>query len=419
MNVTLDFGTQGLPVTIDPANAAVLTTKVPPVLADPAARIAEVLEHPLGCSPFSLLAGNKQRACIVVSDKTRPVPNDLLLPPMLAVLNANKIETTILVACGMHSPTTGNDLVNILGREVAGRYKIINHDGSDESCLVNLGRSRQGVDVLINRHYHQADFNILTGFVEPHFMAGFSGGRKSVCPGIAGKETMKYFHGPYLLESPHARAGQLENNPVHAFCLEAAEMAGADFILNVTLDRSKRITGVFGGDLKKAHSEGCAFCRRHSSITVKRTADIVVTTGGGFPLDQDFYQTVKGMAGALDIIKQDGTIVIASQCSRGVGSENFKKLLLELDDYDKFIRMISQKDFFVIDQWEVEKLVHILKKVDVVLVSEGISADEAVRCHVGWAASVEQALDGARLKHGRGATVAVIPEGPFVMPEIG
>ncbi|MDD5675172.1 MAG: nickel-dependent lactate racemase, partial [Chitinivibrionales bacterium] len=333
MKIKMDFGKQGLSADLKAADFTILELAEAPKLADAARSIAEALKQPIGCAAFQSLARNKKRACIVVSDKTRPVPNKIILPPLLEILDAEGVSTTILIACGMHTPTTGCDLEEILGQSIIDRYTIINHDGGDVSALVNLGASSHGVDVLVNRYYMEADLKILTGFIEPHFMAGFSGGRKAICPGIMGEQTMKFAHSPTVLESPNAMSGVLANNPVHAFFLEAAGMAGCDFIVNVTLNREKQITGVFCGNMEQAHAAGAAFCLQHSRATIKKAADIVITSNGGYPLDQDFYQTVKGMVSCLDVLKQGGTIIIASECCRGVGSDHFKKLLFEMTDY--------------------------------------------------------------------------------------
>ena len=420
MITRLDYEKKGLEITVPDAH--LLTVGFPadqPPVESVSEQVTRSLREPIGSLPLLELCRGKKTACIVVSDKTRPVPNKLLLPPILAVLDSMNIRASILIACGMHSPTEGAELEALLGPWTMGRCEIINHRGDDEAVLVNLGKSLGGADILINRRYIEADLRILTGFIEPHFMAGFSGGRKAVCPGIAGERTMRYAHSPELLESPGASAGVIDGNPLHEFLLEAARLAGVDFIVNVTLDRDKKITGIFSGDLEAAHREGAAFCAKQSRVNLPAEADIVVTSNGGFPLDQDLYQTVKGMVSALPAVKQGGTIVIASACNKGIGSENFREMLFEMKDGPSFLAMLRSPGFFRVDQWEVEEMVKVLRKARVSLYTEGISKEDQRRCHVLPLDSVEHGINEALGRHGPGATIAVLPSGPYQMPCVG
>ncbi len=416
MRIKLDYGKSGLQVELPDRNLlSIATPKTETGIANPDQAIRQKLLAPTGSLPFAELCRARKRACIVVSDKTRPVPNKVLLPPLLEVLDQAGVMTTILIACGMHTPTEGADLDALLGPEIVKKREIINHLGEIDSELVSVGRSSEGVEIQINRHYVESDLRILTGFIEPHFMAGFSGGRKAVCPGLAGVSTMQYAHSPDLLESPFASAGVMENNPFHRFALEAARLAGVDFILNVTINRSKEITGVFAGDLDLAHRQGVEFCRKQSQAKLKREADIVVTSNGGFPLDQDLYQTVKGMVCALPAVRQGGTILIASECSRGIGSEDFRKMLVEMKDPDSFIAHISKPGNFRVDQWEVEELVKAMRKAKVKVCTTGVPADELRQCHVEPVESVEKGIAACLAEYGKDATVNVIPSGPYTL----
>jgi nickel-dependent lactate racemase len=421
MKTRLDYGTEGLEITIPDKNllAIGLGVEEPPV--EPVSELVKKsLFNPIGSLPLPELCRNKKTACIVVSDKTRPVPNAILLPPILDLLDQMNISTTILIACGMHTPTEGAELEALLGPKVFGRCEIINHFGDDESMLVNIGKTRSStdVDIFINRRYIEADLRILTGFIEPHFMAGFSGGRKAVVPGIAGVQTMRYAHSPKLLESPMSTVGVLDGNPLHEFLLEAARLAGVDFIVNVTLNREKKITGIFSGDLEAAHRAGASFCAGQSIVSIPAQADIVVTSNGGFPLDQDFYQTVKGMVSALPAVKPDGTIIIASACSKGIGSSHFREMLFAMKDGSSFLDMICSPGFFRVDQWEVEELVKVLRKARVSLFTDGIPREELQRCHVLALDSVEQGISEALGRHGQNATITVLPSGPYQIPVI-
>jgi lactate racemase len=419
MNISIDHGKRGLTVSIPEKNLlTVAKLKDEPPLPDPGKTLLTMLLDPIGSSPFPEICKGRKAACVVVSDKTRPVPNVVLLPPLLATLDAMNIQTTILVACGMHSPTEGTDLDEILGKDIASGYKIVNHRGDDERELSVLGKSKKGFAIAINRHYAEADLRILTGFIEPHFMAGFSGGRKAVCPGICGTQTMRYAHSAELMSSPLSAAGIIDNNPFHEFSLEVARRAGVDFIVNVVLNRSKEITGIFAGDLDKAHMAGVAFCRKQASVSVPAEADIVVTSNGGHPLDQDFYQTVKGMVSALPAVKRGGTIIIASECKKGLGSDEFRDMLLSMKTPDSFTDMINKPGFFRVDQWEVQQLVKALSKVKVKVACSCIAAEDLRRCHVEPADSVESAIRESIREYGPSAKITVIPSGPYVIPRV-
>jgi nickel-dependent lactate racemase len=420
MKIRLDYGTDGLEVSIPDRNIfAIGSGAEGSAIESVDEQLRKSLLNPIGSLPLPELCRNKKTACIVVSDKTRPVPNALILPPILDLLEQMNITTTILIACGMHTPTVGAELEALLGPAVMGRCEIINHIGDDQFILVNLGKCPgTDVDLFINRRYIEADLRILTGFIEPHFMAGFSGGRKAVVPGIAGVQTMRYAHSPELLESPLSTVGVLDGNPMHEFILKAARFAGVDFIVNVTLNRDKKITGIFSGDLDAAHRAGTAFCAQQSRVSIPGEADIVVTSNGGFPLDQDLYQTVKGMVSALPAVKPGGTIVIASACSKGIGSAHFCEMLFDMKNSTSFIDMISKTGFFRVDQWEVEELVKVLRKARISLYTGGISRDELLRCHVLPVDSVEQGICEALGRYGQDATITVLPSGPYQVPVI-
>ncbi len=419
MKILLDYGTKGIEADVPDENLLTIARqKDESVLDNPQAVLKQSLIKPIGSKPFADLCKGRSTACIVVSDKTRPVPNTIILPPLLEVLDRRRISTTILVACGMHTPTEGKVLEDMLGRDIVSKYRIVNHLGENEGELKRLGLSRNGTPVVVNRHYVEADLRIVTGFIEPHFMAGFSGGRKAICPGISGAETMKYAHSPELMGAPCSSSGVIAGNPFHEFSLEVAKMARVDFMVNVTLRRDKKITGIFAGDLEKAHAEGVAFCNSQSRVAVPAEADIVLTTNAGYPLDQDFYQTVKGMVCALPAVRKDGTIVIASECSRGIGSDIFRDMLFEMRDADSFMAMIQKPGFFRIDQWEVQELIKTLEKVDVKMYSTGIPTEDLRKCHVDPIPSVEQGIGEALAKHGKNARITVIPSGPYVIPYV-
>src|SRR5262245_20595451 len=337
MQLTLDYGKTGLSVTLpaDRMIAPPLAIRDVAPLPDPAAALEAALKNPTGSRPLSEIAKGKKTACVVVCDITRPVPNSLLLPPIFRTIEAAGVPRTgitILVATGLHRPNEGAELVELVGEEVAKNYRCENHHGKVKEEHDYLGTTPNGVPAWIDRRYTQAELKITTGLIEPHLMAGYSGGRKVICPGIAGLETVKVWHGPKFLEHPKADCGIVEGNPVHEENTRIAKMAGCDFIVNVCIDGKRRVTGLWAGDMVGAWEAGVQFCREVVKAGVPRPADVVVTSCAGYPLDTTWYQAVKGLTGALPIVKQGGTIVLAASLSEGLGSPEFQKLVRDNPD---------------------------------------------------------------------------------------
>ncbi|MDW8368024.1 MAG: nickel-dependent lactate racemase, partial [Abditibacteriales bacterium] len=291
-----------------------------------------------------------------------------------------------------------------------------NHHARADEEQQFIGETSNGAPAFIDRTYLQADLKILTGLIEPHLMAGYSGGRKLVCPGIAGWRTIKVFHSPALLEHPRATNGVLDGNPVHQMSLEIARMAGADFILNVTLDEPRRITGVFAGEMETAHLAGVEAVNKMVKVDIGAPADIVVTTSAGYPLDTTFYQAIKGLVGALPAVKQGGTLIMAASLSEGLGSAEFAQLCLQMGSVEAFTQKLLDPDFFVFDQWQAEELVKVLRHCEVMIYSDGVDHDTLRQCLVTPIDSVEDGIRYALDKHGRDARIIVIPEGPYVLP---
>jgi nickel-dependent lactate racemase len=262
-----------------------------------------------------------------------------------------------------------------------------------------------------------ADLKVLTGLIEPHLMAGFSGGRKAVCPGLASIEMMRVEHGPAMLEG-NIGNGILEGNPFHEDILDIARRAGADFIVNCSVNRAKALTGVFAGDIEAAFLEGVRHVAAATIRSIDAPVDIVVTSGGGYPLDATFYQSIKGMIACLGVLRPGGTIVIASRVSEGIGSDEFRRLLSGMESPRAFMEKIFHPDFFSVDQWMVQHLCQVLRKARVIVVSEGLPPEELAALHVEGAASVEDAIARALERHGPDASIAVIPEGPYVLPTV-
>jgi lactate racemase len=420
LKVTLDYGRTGLAVEL-PAERVVglLAIRDVPPLADPEGAVAAALAAPIASPPLSQIARGRKDACILICDITRPVPNQTILRPMLRVLyeaGVPRERTLILVATGLHRPSTPAEKLEMLGEEIVVGYRVEDHYGTRLGEHTLVGTTSRGIPGWIDSRYVHADLKITTGLIEPHLMAGYSGGRKLICPGVAALETVKRWHGPELLEHPRADCGILEGNPVHEENTEIALLAGCDFIVNVTLDSQRRVTSVVAGDMVEAFLAGVRIMQGICRAEVKRPVEIVVTSSAGYPLDTTFYQAVKGLTGCLPIVKEGGTIIMAASLSEGVGSPEFQSLFHANPSLEVFMERILGKDYFVLDQWQLEELAKVRRKAKVKLVSDGLPPDVLASCFVEPVASVESALAASLVEYGPSAQVAVIPKGPYVLP---
>lgn len=423
MRVQLDYGKTGLDVELpDDRVAGLLQTQDAEPLTDPQAAIRGAIADPIGTQPLSELARGKQTACIVVCDITRPVPNKQILPELLSTIEQAGVPRegiTILVATGLHRPNEGDELVELVGADVAENYRCENHHGKVLDEHTYLGTTERGVPAWIDTRYIEAELKITTGLIEPHLMAGYSGGRKLICPGIAALETVKIWHGPDFLEHPKADQGFLEGNPVHEENTLIAKLAGCDFIVNVTLDKERRVTSVVAGDMEEAFMTGVSFIEKHVKAPLREAVDVVVTCSAGYPLDTTFYQAVKGLTGALPIVKQGGTIVIAASLTEGIGSPEFQSLFDDNASLEIFMERILGKEYFVMDQWQLEELAKVRRKAKVKFVTDGLPAETINGLFVESAATVEEAVASSLTEYGSDAQVAVIPQGPYVLPTVG
>jgi lactate racemase len=422
MRIKLDYGRTGLDVELpDDRVVGPLAIRPASPLADPAAAIRAAIDRPIGTAPLAELARGKKSACILICDVTRPVPNHLILPPLLKTLHDYGVpedETLILIATGLHRPNQGAELEEMVGPDIVRRYRIENHFGKRLADHGFLGVTPSGVPAYIDRRYLDAELKITTGLIEPHLMAGYSGGRKVICPGIAALETVKVWHGPKFLEHPKADCGYLDGNPVHEENTRIAKMAGCHFIVNVCIDGQRQITWVGAGDMEAAWREGVRFVENTVKVPVREPLDVVVTSAAGYPLDTTWYQAIKGLCGALPIVKEGGTIVLAASLTDGIGSPEFQKLIAENADLESFMHRILGKDYFIMDQWQLEELAKVVRRCKVKVVSHGLGAAALRQCHVEPAASVEQAVADSLAEYGPAARVAVIPKGPYVLPYV-
>lgn len=420
MRVELALGRTRIGVDVDLPAAQVLQLEKAdgPPLADPAAALRAALAQPTAGPALSELARGRRDAVIVVSDHTRPVPNALLLPPLLEELARVGIpqgRIRVLVATGLHRPSTRDELDAMFGAELRRSLRIEQHAAREPGAHVDLGHTREGMPVRIDRRYVDSELKLLTGLIEPHLMAGFSGGRKAVCPGLAAEETIRWAHAPELLEGAIG-PGLVDGNPLHRSLLEAQALAGADFLLNVTLDRARRIRGIFSGDPLAAHAAGMRAADADSRVTLAEPVDLALVSGGGHPLDATFYQAIKGIASALGIVREGGAIVLCAQLDQGCGSEPFRARLASVRSATELEARLFDPAHFAIDQWMLQHLCQALRRVRVWVCSPQLPAELAGSPLVRCAADPHAALAAELPRLGAAARIAVLPEGPYLMP---
>ncbi|WP_278968436.1 nickel-dependent lactate racemase [Megasphaera elsdenii] len=383
--------------------------------------VADALANPIGSPKLSDLAKGKKNCVIISSDHTRPVPSHIIMPQLLAELRKGNpdIDITILIATGMHRATTKEELIAKYGKEIAEHEKFVIHVSRNDEDMVSVGTLPSGGDCRINKVAANADLLISEGFIEPHFFAGMSGGRKSVLPGIASKVTVLANHCSEFINSPHARTGILQGNPIHEDMLYAAKAAKLAFICNVVIDADKKVIAAFAGDREKAHYAGADFEMKLAGVKPV-PADIVITTNGGYPLDQNIYQSVKGMTAAEATCKEGGVIIDVSSCSDGHGGEDFYNNLKNAESIQKAMDEIlaRSRNETVFDQWEAQILMRMLLKFTIIMVTE--APQQMVEdMHMKYAASVDDALAMAKeVLAKKGITdpkITVIPDGVSVI----
>lgn len=423
MRVTLDYGRNGLDVNLpDDRTIGPLAIREAAPLADPERVLNDALRNPIGAPPLAELARGKQDACILICDITRPVPNKLILPPVLRTLEESGIprnKILILNATGLHRPNEGAEMIEMVGEEIVAKYRIENHHGKNRDEHTLLGTTPNGVPAWIDTRYVRADLKITTGLIEPHLMAGYSGGRKVICPGIAGLETVRIWHGPRFLEHPKADCGIVAGNPVHEENTRIALMAGCDFIVNVCIDGKRQVTWLGAGDMIKAWERGVEFCEGVVKAGVREPLDVVVTSCAGYPLDTTWYQAIKGLTGVLPIVKKGGTIVMAASLTEGLGGPEFQERLKTSNYMQRFLpggRRAPIADACEMDEWQLVMLAKVLDCCKVKVVSDGLPAETLRKCLVEPAATVEQAVAASLAEYGPTAKVGVIPKGPYVLP---
>jgi nickel-dependent lactate racemase len=387
-----------------------------PGVPDPSAEIERSLNNPIGGRKLEAFAGAKT-AAVVVSDLTRPVPNKVILPPIIARLEGMGIkpqDITLIVATGLHRACGREDFIRLVGEELAEKTNIVSHNALDRDLLVYCGLTRRGTPVKINRHYLAADLKILTGMIEPHQIVGFSGGAKAVAIGLGSEELIQANHSMLLDE--RAQAGRLDGNPAREDIDEAGEIAGVDFLLNVVLNKDKQIVRAVAGDFRKAHREGVKTARQVFMVPVQVQVDVVIASPGGFPKDLDLYQTQKGLANAARVVKEKGYIVLLAECPEGVGSHKFLRTMKRHKSPGEVIEYFKNRDFRIgvhkAFQW-----CRSLEKADTVfLVSDGISAETAARLMVRKTDRIDAAISAIQSRLPANPQAAVIPNANATIP---
>jgi len=418
MKIRLDYGTEGLDVDLPDQRVTVIEPVPRPAVADADATLRAAIRSPIDSAPLAEIARGKRRVAISVCDITRAQPRREMLQALFAEMpDLRREDVTILIATGTHRVNTPDELERMLGRDIIQRCRVINHDSRDPQSLEYVGTTSTGVRVLLNREWLQADLRLTTGFVEPHFFAGFSGGPKMVAPGLAGLDTVMTLHDARRIGHPNATWGVTEGNPIHDDVREISRMAPPHFALDVTLNREQKITAAFAGDLLAEHRVACACAKQTAMRAVASPFDVVVTTNSGYPLDQNLYQAVKGMSAAAKIVKNGGTIVCAAECRDGLPNHgSYGAVLASQPTPAALLAMINAPGYAAADQWQVQIQAQIQLKATVFIKTSGLAPDQLRAAHLcptyDVAASVREALARA----GRDATLCVLPQGPQTIP---
>jgi nickel-dependent lactate racemase len=418
MRVRLDYGTDGLDVDLPSDRVTVIQPAARPGIADPHAALTAALRAPLGRPPLRDIVRRGQTIAISVCDVTRAQPRQVMLEALFAELPEIRPEdVTILIATGTHRVNTPAECEQMLGAAIARRYRIVNHDSRDPSTLADVGTTTTGVPVSLNRVWLDADIRITTGFVEPHFFAGFSGGPKMVAPGLAALETVLVLHDAPRIAHPNSTWGITDGNPIHDDVREIARMLRVDFSVDVTLNPEQRITEVFAGDLLTEHRAACVAAKRDAMRAVDAPFDVVLTTNSGFPLDQNLYQAVKGMSAAAKVVKSGGTIVCAAECRDGLPAHgSYGQVLASQPSPEKLLAMITAPGYSAPDQWQVQLQAQLQLKANVKVKTTGLTPDALRAAHFEPVDDVAAAVAAAMREAGRDATLCVLPHGPQTIP---
>jgi len=418
MQIELAYGKGRLKArTPDHVHTEVVEPRYVQGLPDPLSAIREALAHPIHHPPLSESVHQGQKVAIVFSDITRATPYPVLLPPLLQTLeHIPDDHITFFCATGTHRPATPRELVTILGKEVTERFRIVQNNASDPGQQKYVGTTTSGRRILLHSEILEYDLRILTGFIEPHFFAGFSGGGKAMMPGMASLETVRQNHSIGNLDHPNARWGHTSGNPLWEDIMEAAHMALPLFLLNITLNRDKEITGVFAGDLREAHARGCAFAKESAMVPVNEAFDIVISSNSGYPLDLNIYQSVKGMSAAERVVKEGGSIIMAAECWDGIpqGSD-YEAILKSVDRVESLMGYIREHEAELQDTWQVYFQAMIQLKAHVYLYSK-LDPGTVKSAHLDPVSNINSLIAELAAAYGPDTRICVLPEGPHTIP---
>jgi nickel-dependent lactate racemase len=418
MKIRLAYGRKGLTVHLPEEKTTVIEPAYIQGLSNPEAAVADALDNPIASPPLASLGGKDKRVAIAVCDATRPMPSHLVVPEILKKLeDVPKENIKILVATGTHRPSARSELERMLGPAILKEFAVVNHEATKMSSLEKVGAREDGTPIWLNREWLAADLRITTGFVEPHFFAGFSGGPKLVAPGLAGLETIMSLHSAKLIGHPNSTWGVVDENPLHKAVREIAALTGVSFAVDVTINRDHQLTSVFAGELFEEHSRACAEARGAAMQSVSDPFDVVVTTNSGYPLDLNLYQSVKGMSAAARIVKQGGAIVCASECSDGVPQNGeYAEILASATDPCSLLEMINGPGYSRQDQWQAQVQALVQLKAKVYLKSSFLTDEEIRAAHLIPSEDVADTVQKELDSRGPESNVCVLPEGPQTIP---
>ncbi|MFW9947609.1 MAG: nickel-dependent lactate racemase [Candidatus Odinarchaeota archaeon] len=423
-NIKIDYGKTDLEISLEPNwNTTIIRPLKQEVIENPRNVIKNWIKNPINTPPLKEIVDQKKQLnqiCIVVSDATRPVPSYIILEALIAELNDYGIKDNqilVLIATGLHRATYDDELERIIGNDLLKRINYINHDAKDNDSLIYLGDTEDDVPIYVNKYYYESDLKVLTGYVEPHFFFGFSGGRKSIVPGISGALTIQANHSVENIDSPYSRFGIYENNPMAKNSTEIARLAGVDFVINVCIDEEHRITQVAAGELEEVHKKLVDYQLKYIFKEIGEPYDIVICGNGGYPLDLNLYQAVKSMGVGELAVKEGGTIISVNECidGIGVGHDEFKEILFSKIKPEEIYRKALSKEITMIDIWEIQILTRIMMKAEIYVIST-INRNELGNIGLKYAESVEEAIRVSLEKHGPNARILVLPNGPQIIP---
>ena len=396
----------------------VIEPRYDPGIDDEPAALKRALRDPAGSAALRDLVKPESRVAISVCDATRAIPTRRILPVLLNELSAvPQANATILIATGTHRETSGAELDRIFGSEILSRYRVVDHDCRRNEDLQWLGRTDRGTPIWLNRCWMEADVRITVGFVEPHFFAGFSGGPKLVAPGLAGLDTVMALHSAELIADPCSTFGEIERNPIHSEIREIAARSGVTFSVDVSINRDREITGVYAGDLFTAHARACADVKESAMRPVKEPYDVVLTTNSGYPLDLNLYQSVKGMAAAARIVRDEGIIICAAECSDGLPDHgSYGEILNACRNPREVLDLVMSPGYSRQDQWQAQIQSQIQLRADLYVRSDGLSAGQLVRAHVKPVDDIGALVARELSRLGPSGRICVLPEGPQTIP---